>query len=425
MNKNIDYKKWEDRGWDNMHTLLDLHLPRKRNRRMFWFMLLSGGLIVSTAAYYALQYNPQENKIIPGSTKQNSTTTEIKHQGNTSALNEKSTDSIHSNDKYLESPNSIFTSLDIRKVNKVAENGFPGRSVSMQSKKEFQTNMIEQNSKGLQTIESNSTNYNDDIPDIDADKPIGDFRYFALASIPLEQIPIKSKFTDLENVLPAIQLANKITMAKKHKLELGLQTGMQVYMGNISLSNSLGFLIRKKFSSAWSVDLSPGIEWKRGNFILLNTNEYNYIASMLDSIKNNTRFFSDIENFDPGNNPSTSNPGVQSLEVATTKNLFTAHLPVCLTYHYNRHWQFSGGMKFSVPLHHQFLSASKSDIIEWKNNSISHWKVNPVNAFAFAGISYFPIYSFGFSLSYTFAPDSPVAANNLNHGSATFHWLIK
>lgn len=386
----------ENAGWENMHSLLDQHMPQKKRRfalLYFTYFLFGVLLLISFLSWLNYKGLKQMNhsKQIPiamvDSKKEMASEDKM-----TVPVEDHSIETTGHEKLNPEFVHRETTRHSSNKKNSQTKFSTPGNennhsNLVLPSSELTKVQSAVQNEINLDDM-SATTNYSGKMQFIDIHK---------LPSLPIHSI--QSQQTDNSTkalLLPTIihPVANK----PSEKIQFGIQSGLQYFTSNKTISYIAGVQANYKLSEKWSIGVSPTLEIKKGNFLVLNDKEQSIILNSLDSFRANTKIF-DTNFEDVLANPSS---GLNTSQIKKYNTLYNLLLPVSINYHVNKHWQVAAGLKLSIPLHHEILSSSKSKIIQWDDPTTSTWKVKPINYFAQAGIHFHPWNSFGISLDYSF-----------------------
>lgn len=391
-----DYKQMENAGWENMHSLLDQHMPEKKRRFAFlYFTGLIFGVLLLISFLSWLNYKGDtlmnHSKQIPIAimdskkeiTSDDKMTVPVEdHSIQTIGHEKLNAEFVHSE---TASHSSNKTNAQTKFSSPGTENGHSNLILSSSElTKDQPTVQNEMNQNDM----SATTNYSGKMQFIDIHK---------LPCLPIHSIQSQQSDNSTRALLlPAIihPVANK----PSEKIQFGIQSGLQYFTSNKTISYLAGVQTNYKLSEKLSISVSPTLEINKGNFLVLNDEEQSIILNSLDSFRANTKIF-DTNFEDVLANPAS---GLNTSQIKKYNTLYNLLLPVSINYHVNKHWQVAAGLKLSIPLHHEILSSSKSNIIQWDDPTTSTWNVKPINYFAQAGIHFRPWNSFGISLDYSF-----------------------
>ncbi len=428
-----DYKQIENAGWDNMHSLLDQHMPQKKRR--FAFLYFTGfifGVLLLISFLSWLNYKGlkqmNHSKQIP-ITMMDSKKEMTSEDKMTVPVEDHSIETTGREKLNPEFVHSETASHSSNKINAQTKFNAPGTennnsNLVLSSSELTKDQSAVQNEMNQKEMPA-STNHTVNIELIDIHN---------LPCLPIHSIQSQQSDNSTRALLLPVfihPVANKPT----EKIQFGIQTGLQYFTSNKTISYIAGVQANYKLSEKWSISVSPTLEINKGNFLVLNDEEQSIILNSLDSFRVNTKIF-DTNFEDVLANPAS---GLNTSQIKKYNTLYNLLLPVSINYHVNKHWQVAAGLKLSIPLHHEILSSSKSNIIQWDDPNTSTWNVKPINYFVQAGIHFHPWNSFGISLEYSFlilkqnaglnnfsASTNPavnaITENNLRHFSASMNY---
>lgn len=387
----------ENAGWKNMHSLLDQHMPQKKKRfaLLYFTYFIFGALMLISFLSWLNYKNPgkqiNNSKEIPiaiVNSKQEIESNEkmtipVPDISNKTTGNQKLIPEInHKQTVY----NSKSTKNKPEENNKPkAENNYPDlisiKSIAINNQSADEK-VTEQN-EITSTINKNLIREPMDIP--------------LLPGLAFSSIQCKPFNHSIENLLLP-EIIKPVISKSSTKVQFGIQSGIQYFTSNKTISYFAGIQADYKLSEKWSLSLSPSLEINKGNFLVLDDEEQSLILNSLDSFRLNT----DIFDTKKENVVSFPASGLNSSTINKYSTLYNLQLPVSINYHLNKYWQASVGLKLSIPLQQDILTSIKSNIIQWDDPKTSTWHVEPINYFVQTGIQYHPWNSFGISLVYSF-----------------------
>jgi hypothetical protein len=393
-NKKAD-KQLEDLGWNKMNAMLDLEMPNKRRRGFlfYWPLLMSVAGVL-----FAMWYSTKSQKEVKPVAKEIVQPIAQQDHNSNENLNTKNVEEIKqivSND--VDNNNSINIKNDKSKINNhVSFNNTSERIPKSTKVNQFNAAQSKNpviDSKGEPNIYLNGLN-----------------EFVVLSSQALWKNdemefldPLNLSLVEPELFYQNLNMSYSLISPKKPVpsldiFQFGVHSGAQLYTSNNSLGWIAGVQSEINLNQKWSLNFSPSIELRHGNFLILNEEESAYVVGNLDSLQANSDLFS----ADQENVFAESNGRINQTPISKNKNLISFQLPVMIGYKLNKYLQMSLGMKLYVPLQKEISNATKSYVMHSNGNKTNLWKVEPVNYFLQAGIVYYPIHSFGISMDYSF-----------------------
>ncbi|MBK8451120.1 MAG: hypothetical protein IPO78_13185 [Saprospiraceae bacterium] len=392
MNHKQDYTKLEDQGWNDMKNILDKNMPNKKKRFAFYYPFALGAIVLFFIAFYSIsEFHKRNSKTLQST-----------------ALTDFSCDSIFEN---FPSPIVVRNKIQNSGANlinpsnkthaknsivdfKVSNSKIKKQSIPQPEKDKILTAnkkvenesefSISQNIGFLKTNQSEATQNSH-----------RDFFDFAVLPGILANLTWQNSYPVLNPISYVPVRLHYLPQTPIRKFEFGIHSGIKFDTKLKYSAYSIGTHIGYNLNQKWSLSVSPTLNIEQGNFLILNDFENTIILSNLDSFKNSTTVFTnmDSENFD-------SKVGINNSLLIKSNKLYNLQFPLTVNYKIKSNWQACLGIEFSLPIQKLIHTSQKNNILQWKNQTIESWNVKSINYNLQAGIRFFPIKSFGISLDY-------------------------
>ncbi|MBK9961115.1 MAG: hypothetical protein IPP06_07185 [Saprospiraceae bacterium] len=349
MKNHSKYKQLEDEGWLSMQKSLDVHMPVKKNRRIFlWFFLFLGAL---GTAFLLPHLFSSRSKSNPAKSIHQITSSQAQNQ-------------ITDAHKLNKSSNVEIKTQQLRPVKEKPiieiqnkQNGNSFNELNMEIKNNSLTH-----TESLAYEYQNKTKFKDIYP-LPTETKIH-------SNIPNLNL-LKSKICLLPLDATNIYLENKINprstkSTQKTNFEFGLLTGFQYNPDSRAYSVHFGSILERKINSSFSVKISPFLEYQTGDFLLMNSSEFSTLLDNRDSL---SKILFSLDGNSSGS--STTNDNLTELLSTTDyrKQLYNIHLPIPLSYNWYKKWTSEIGFNMIFPLAETVFKGSKTELVQIKNNS--------------------------------------------------------
>ncbi|MBK8644073.1 MAG: hypothetical protein IPN15_18265 [Saprospiraceae bacterium] len=371
MKNHSKYKQLEDEGWLSMQKSLDVHMPVKKNRRIFlWFFLFLGAL---GTAFLLPHLFSSRSKSNPAKSIHQITSSQAQNQ-------------ITDAHKLNKSSNVEIKTQQLRPVKEKPiieiqnkQNGNSFNELNMEIKNNSLTH-----TESLAYEYQNKTEFKDINPLPTSTIIHSEFLNLNLLKSKICLLPVHAANINLENNI----YPRSTQSTQKTNFEFGLLTGFQYNPDSRAYSVHFGSILERKINRSFSVKISPFLEYQTGDFLLMNTSEFSTLLDNRDSLSNI------LFNLDSKSNTSSPiNDNLTELLSTTDyrKQLYNIHLPIQLSYNWYKKWTSEIGFNMIFPLAETVFKGSKTELVQIKNNSFFVRKQSKVNFLMQIGLTA-PVY---------------------------------